>query len=268
MSTTCPRSDATLCSGRRLPAVPSAPAAPNSLGQRECMPCRASEVVFGKVFPIRSAPPGRARRQFRAVLGPCHEGRALPVRRFRGAGDRAHRAAGIHRRGLARLPARCAARHRLRLSRPRPLRAGGRPPLQPQQAGARPLCRGSIVGRAQLEPGAVRLHAGASRRRPDLRRARQRALHAEVPGHRPRLHLGPRPSAARCRGSARSSTRRMCGASPSCIPTAAREHARHLSPASAVRTMIRLHQAPRRHRGRAAADPRLRRRQLPASRRA
>ena len=59
------------------------------------------------------------------------------------AGTPAHRTAGIHRRGLARLPARRAARHRLRLPRARPLRAGGRPPLQPQQAAARPLRQGA-----------------------------------------------------------------------------------------------------------------------------
>ena len=45
--------------------------------------------------------------------------------------------------------------------------------------------------RADLGPGAVRLPAG-DRRRPDLRRARQRAPHAALPGDRPRLHLGPR----------------------------------------------------------------------------
>ena len=48
-------------------------------------------------------------------------------------------AAGVHRRGLARLPARCAAGHGLRLPRARPLRAVGRPPLQSQQAADRSL---------------------------------------------------------------------------------------------------------------------------------
>ncbi len=49
---------------------------------------------------------GRRGRQLRAVLGQRREGRALPVRRQRPARDRAHRAARIHPRGLARLSAR------------------------------------------------------------------------------------------------------------------------------------------------------------------
>ena len=63
---------------------------------------------------------GRAGRELRAVLGQRHQGRALPVRRPRRARDRAHRAARIHRRGLARLPAGSAAGHDLRLPRARP----------------------------------------------------------------------------------------------------------------------------------------------------
>ena len=107
---------------------------------------------------------GRARRQLRPVLGQRHQGRALPVRRGRQARDRAHRAAGIHRRGLARLSARCAAGHGLRLPRARPLRAGGRPSLQSQQAAARSL-RQADDRPHRVEPGAVRL-PGRERRRP------------------------------------------------------------------------------------------------------
>ena len=50
------------------------------------------------------------------------------------------RAAGMHRRGLARLSAQRARRADLRLSRLRPLRAAARPSLQPSQAAARSLC--------------------------------------------------------------------------------------------------------------------------------
>ena len=83
---------------------------------------------------------GRARRQFRAVLGPCHARSSSACSTSDGEQRaRAHRPARIHRRGLARLPARRAARHGLRLSRARPLRARGRAPLQPQQAPARSL---------------------------------------------------------------------------------------------------------------------------------
>ena len=119
--------------------------------------------------------------------------------------DRADRAARIHRRDLARLPARRPARHDLRLPRPRPLRAEGRPPLQPQQAPDRPLRQGARRLH-HLEPGPVRLPDG-DRRRPHLRRARQRALHPPQPRDRPGLHLGPRPQAATCRGRRPSSTR-------------------------------------------------------------
>ena len=111
------------------------------------------------------------------------------------AGAGAHRAAGIHGRGLARLPAGCAARHGLRLPGARSLRARGGPPLQPEQAPARSL-RQAARRRAALGPGAVRLHDRIARCRPLLRRARQRALHAEMPRRRPGLHLGTRAPAA------------------------------------------------------------------------
>ena len=144
----------------------------------------------------RPAPParrdlGRAGRQFRAVLRQRDQGRALPVRRRRRTRDRAHRAAGVHRRGLARLSARCAPGHDLRLSRPWPLRAGRRPSLQSEQAAARSLRQ--AAGRpAAVESRAVRL-PGRNGRRPDLRRARQRPVQLQGPRHRPRLHLGARP---------------------------------------------------------------------------
>jgi hypothetical protein len=48
-----------------------------------------------------------------------------------GAQREVERITRVHRRGLARLPARCPAGHGLRLPRARPLRACGRPSLQP-----------------------------------------------------------------------------------------------------------------------------------------
>ena len=63
-----------------------------------------------------------------------------------------------------------------------------------------------IVGQLDWNP-ALFGYKMETRRRPDLRRARQRALHAEMPRGRSGLHLGPRPPRRACRGSARSSTR-------------------------------------------------------------
>ncbi len=99
---------------------------------------------------------GRPRRQLRALLGERRARRALPLRRPRAARARAHRAARVHRRDLARLPAGRAPGPALRLSRLRPLRAGARPPLQPPQAAARSLCQGA-ARRAALERRALRL---------------------------------------------------------------------------------------------------------------
>ncbi|MGY4445571.1 hypothetical protein ACVWZR_000228 [Bradyrhizobium sp. i1.3.1] len=45
---------------------------------------------------------GRTWRELRAVFSPCHQGRALPVRRCRRNRDRANRTSRIHRRSLAR----------------------------------------------------------------------------------------------------------------------------------------------------------------------
>ena len=125
-----------------------------------------------------------------------------------------HRTAGIHRRGLARLSAGGAARHGLRLSRAWTLRAGCRPSLQSQQAADRSL-REAACRLADLGAGTVRLHARFARQGHVLRRARQRALDAEMPRHRPGLHLGSGPQAGRRRGSGPSSTRCMSRASPS-----------------------------------------------------
>ena len=75
------------------------------------------------------------------------------------------------------------------------------------------------AGELTWDPAVLRLHDGAERR-PDLRRARQRALHAEMRGRRSEFRLARRARAAgRCPGTTRSSTRRTSAASPSCIPS-------------------------------------------------
>ena len=83
---------------------------------------------------------------------------------------------------------------RLRLPRSRALRAGRRAPVQSEQAADRSL-RQAARRPAAMGTGAVWLPTGPSRQGQVLRRARQRAVDAEVPRHRPRLHLGHRPQA-------------------------------------------------------------------------
>ena len=131
-----------------------------------------------------------------------------------------------------------SARDGLRLPRPRPLRAGRRATASiPNKLLLDPYAR-AHVGELKWDP-AVFGYPMAIGRRPHLRRARQRALHAEVRGRRPELRLAGRARPpARALGPHRSSTRRMCAASPSCIPTVPEAAARHLSPASAPRRSI------------------------------
>ena len=79
-------------------------------------------------------------------------------------------------------------RHVLRLSRPRPLSSpthGHR--FNPNKLLLDPYAR-AHAGAADMESGRVRLQDG-ERRRPDLRRARQRALHAEMRHRRSRFRL-------------------------------------------------------------------------------
>ena len=58
-----------------------------------------------------------------------------------------------------------------------------------------------LHGDARVGRRAVRLHGRRSGRGPLVRRARQRALHAQVPGRRPRLHLGRRAAGAAAAGT-------------------------------------------------------------------
>ncbi len=205
---------------------------------------------------------GWARRQLRAVLGACDQGRALPVRLGGRAGDRAHRAAGVHRRGLARLPAGRAAGHRLRLPRARPVRARCRAPLQPEQAAARPV-RAGAQWRAAPRAGDLRLRGRPLRRRPELRRPRQRRLRPEMPGDRPRLHLGPRPPAARAVGrhDLLRDARARLHHPPSGAALRAGRHLRRPGVGGGGGAPARSG----RHLDRAAADPHVRRRRPPGT---
>ena len=95
--------------------------------------------------------------EFRGLFGQRHAGRGLRIRQRRQARARAFRTAGIHRRGFPRADRRRRAGRLLRPARRRPLRAAGRPSLQPAQAASRPL-RARPFRRAGMEPGGVRLH--------------------------------------------------------------------------------------------------------------
>ena len=105
---------------------------------------------------------GRQGRQFRAVLGPRDQGRALPVRRSGRARDRAHRAARIHRRDLARLRARTSARRRSMATActgPTSRTQGHR--FNPNKLLLDPYARGH-VGELTWDPGGLRLSARRS----------------------------------------------------------------------------------------------------------
>ena len=145
------------------------------------------------------------------------QGRGLPVRSEDRRGDRAHRAARIHRPGLARLSARRRAGQLLRLPRARPLRAGGRPPLQSEQAAARSLCA-RPCRRADLGSGGVRLHSwNRATTRPSTS-ATARPSCRNASWSIPTSTGAASPAGSSCRGTTPSSTRCTCGASPSCIP--------------------------------------------------
>ena len=171
----------------------------------------------------------------------------------RHAGVAPHPADGIHRPGLARLPARRAARPALRLSRPRALRAGQGAPLQPQQGRARPLRQGD---RPRPAAGTTRCSATRSATRRPTSSFDDRDSAAVRPaggGGRPGLHLGRRPAAAHALAQDAHLRAARQGLHPA-QPGRAREAARHLR-----RPGLRVgHQAPDRpgrHGRRAAAGP-------------
>ena len=138
-----------------------------------------------------------------------------------------------------------------------PVRACGGASLQSQQAADRSLCPADDRP-YRLEPCTVRLQ-GRDRRRPHVRRARQRTLHDESLRDRPGLHLGPRPAAARAVGE-HHPLRSACARPDQALSRAGGEPARHLRGAGERRDH-RLPDIARHHRRRAAAGPHLRRRQ-------
>ena len=140
--------------------------------------------------------------------------------------DRTLRAARAHRRSVPRPCRRAwgpATFYGFRVHGP--YRARGWPPLQSQQASARPL-RARPRRQADLGPRGVRLHDRREGRRPDLRQARQRAFRAEIRHRRSEFRLARRiPAPQRPVGTTPSSTRRMSRASPSCIRRSTRSSA-------------------------------------------
>ena len=105
---------------------------------------------------------------------------------------RAHRAARVPRRDLARLRARPRARapiYGYRVHGPYAPEAGHR--FNPNKLVLDPYARAHI-GELKWDPARVRLQGRRPAGRPVVRRARQRAVHAEVRRGRPRLRLEAR----------------------------------------------------------------------------
>ena len=198
---------------------------------------------------------GRQRGQFRPVLGARDHSGAVPVRPRRPAGDRTHPAAGIHRRGVARLSAGGLSRPALRLPRPRPLRARCRPPLQSQQAADRSLRQGAERPVA-LERRPLRLPLRQRPRGPVVRPARQCPGHAQMRGGRRRLYLGRRSAARRALGRDHHlrDPRARHDPAPSARTRAAARHLRRPGPSGDHRSSREAGD----HRDRAVAGPCLR----------
>ena len=111
------------------------------------------------------------------------------------------RAARVHRRGLARLPARPARRGAIygyRVHGPYEPDAGHR--FNPNKLLLDPYAKGH-VGKLEWRPEIFGYTIGARGRGPLLRRARQRSVRAEVPGDRPRVHVDARPAARHAVGA-------------------------------------------------------------------
>ena len=121
---------------------------------------------------------GRRGRQFRAVLRQCDESRGLRLR-F-GRKDRTRSRARCPNTPIRFSTAGCPISGRAqvygyRVHGPYEPDAGHR--FNPNKLLLDPYAK-AHHGRAAMGPGRVRLHHWSSRRRPDVRRARQRALHA------------------------------------------------------------------------------------------
>ena len=149
---------------------------------------------------------GRPRRQLRAVLGQCHQGRAVPVRRRRR--DANWSASSCRntptRSGTATCRTRGPAQSTAIACTARTSPEDGHR-FNPNKLLLDPYAK-AHGRRAEMGPRGVRLHDRGRRRRPDLRRARQRAVHAEMPRRSTRPSPGAATARRRCRGTARSST--------------------------------------------------------------
>ena len=133
--------------------------------------------------------------------------------------------------------------------------------FNPEQAAPRPLCEGACR-RAQVGARGVRLHDRRGGRGPVVRQARQRAVHAQVPGRRSRVHLDARQAPGDSVG-AHDRVRGARARPDQAASARSRGAPRHRRGAGAPGDR-RVHQEPRRHRGRAPAHPRVHRRQPPA----
>ena len=166
---------------------------------------------------------GRARRQFRAVLGPCHQGRALPVRRRR-ASARSSASSCPNtptRSGTAICRTRGPARSTAIACTARTSRKHGHR-FNPNKLLLDPYAK-ALVGELHMGPGGVRLHASDAEATtcPSTSATARRSCRNAASSIRP--SPGATNAARRRRGTAPSSTKRMCAASPSCIPTCREE---------------------------------------------
>ena len=146
----------------------------------------------GRVCRIRLARPGTVPAPTsRAVLGACREGRAVPVRRRRRARDpRGSRCpSSPTRSGMATCRMRARGSSTATGCTGRTTRSPGTASIT--QAAARPSPRRfghSALARCRVRPSARRSQGGSVVRPP-----RQRAVHAQMSGHRSGVHLGTRP---------------------------------------------------------------------------
>ncbi len=194
---------------------------------------------------------GRRGRQLRAVLRARGEGRAVPVRRQRPAAScsASRSRSAPTRSGTAICPRRArVCSTATGCTDPTSPEEGHR--FNPHKLLLDPYAK-HLSGQPALERRALRLPRRPRARRPVLRPPRQRGRHAEVPGDRPRLHLGRRPPAARAlarHGDLRAARARLHHAPPGRAGRAAR----HLRRAR-QRAGDRLPPAAGRHDGRADA---------------
>ena len=214
-----------------------------------------------ETWPGRPYPLGRRLRRRRdellVVLRGRRGGRALPVRRRRGASSGSgHR--GSRRLLLARLPAERVARAALRLPGARAVGRRTRPALQPGQAAPRPLREGDRrPGRLETRPASRTPSATTTCRNDDDSAASCRSRWSTT-----RTSTGATTGLPTSRCTSRSSTRCTSRASPPAHPGIPAGTAGHLRRPGAPRRH-RLPHRPRRHRRRAAARPSVRPRRPP-----